>query len=691
MDNVYETTGITDEVRSCLDQRYLFYYLTFKTPTKQFPSELFEEDVWGTAVKAVFSQNPPYGGRGYYFFLNREGTDILTLEKRLRQQEGKICMDLKIQLLHPKDIPDVVILNLLLNGTASYQHNTTGYLYRVIRKKQKNIECPALNIRFGQTEKGIILLFPRVQTFIRQKAVQGKPIPEFAYTWNPMTNAMIKVSSSFHGEFYYIMGKKKSGSTKQGIPFLNLGGRTFEESKIFTIFRYVKRVFESMYPFLPFPMQFQKPFVHFKNSLATKTEKELYKDWKNRLDSFIRSRPFSLVDDAEDPEAYSEFLLTSCGLGASIVEGKREGLSIQLVPPKPEDGGRDPYDSSYTQHVIAPQFLKAGSNKENVCRAIFRELMVKEDLKNRHISIAAPLGKQIRMGMWFLARDFSLEQFPDTRMAHAAVITVGTDGHILSIQDDACNLLSGKRLSPFEEMLNQYEPKQYKNTKDRFETSDFEMLISIDGRMAVLEKTPYFLLPDHVEKVLNRLSPEESYETELLEEPLQAEETIPAHVSLLRKNISLWKKSNGYPRKIPRKNLLSLLPKKIDGQSGQKLKKEVNVRLQAHGYVGIIPALRNEEARKLYFDDMVDIRWGDADGKTYYTVGPRGVGAKETVFERAVWMHSAAGTLPFEKIVPLFLFNFYGTNRYTYTPYLKKYLWEFMRMKYGSLIHTKPK
>lgn len=723
MINLYNSTGITSEVWAELDRIYAFFKLSFNrvSPTaKEFPSILFSEKFWGHKVKALTKTAADTGrSMGYYFMIEREGLDLALIDRHFKRGGVSYASNVMYRPVKAREIPDVSLLNLMINGLPHGIHNETGACYKIVKLIKGKHKIVTISAGFEETTEGIILKFPYIKTFREVAAEKGI----FPFMVDKDSRTMIKVPYGLN--LKTVFTDKIGTGDKEKLDFMNTGESGFEESKIWALFRSIASEMEWQYPFFTFPTDFRQFFdMESEAHVYKDTEEE---DRRRRTDAFIESHAFSITDSSGNvpdskgnPRACKWFMDAAEALGASIVSSRTVGaLRLQIVPAVIEKDARDPYRPRFDQHFTPKLYsgLEKGKGFPKavfLTRALFRELQIKDDLAKGQITISRPLGKSVKIGLWFTENQLGVKFPKEDDGQRAVVMEIESDGKILAIDDGELNEFTCMFKSDFEQDLAYYRKR--KIGKNRYLDNKFEMLVEIGGHRAVIERTDFFCLPDQIRSMIERFYPDEVYPVDLLvseefKDRFLAKYPDKGDVYAAYENyVKGWRMTemkDGMPPAVlrrlfamnyeERKDYLTkangydgvnMNPSKAKFKSAKEkmypanLKRELDLFLKEKGYIGFMPRLQKNDAVSDFFYSMTEIRSGIEGNSRYYAVGIAAKGRKPDAFQNAVHVKKLTGNIPWEDIRPLFLFDFYGTGKFTASPYPKKYIWEFMRKKY---------
>ena len=610
-------------------------------------------------------------GRSLFTLFAKAEFDKINLRKELDTIEGADSLRFKKLLQNELvETPQYLLIQLLLNSLITPSHerlrfnNLTGKLYlfneslferRKFKEDRLITKIPALEFKVQRD----LSLDIRTTTFssllLKSKLdFSKKPLTKYAkYSYTYATQSMRRILDDEKLEAKDVFIIKQEPGKKIVIPFMDFGDLdSFLESKMGFLASFFKRVNQKLNEFIT--LRFE--------------EREI--DNVHRKSDSLQEN----ITDAINKRNYKIHIVnTQCEMGNDYVEAiksqlfeilgnrtvtisdkiKKESLNIRLVHNRQYYENKkikDIYNPSLdnTQHLTIEDFTY---NNASVTRAILKELLIKNDIHNRQLSLA----------------DWSLYGFKDSYVFgsrkedtfHFLIISPTGKLNFQVVEPTLFNQ------SEFDDLVFIFEGDE---TVEGIVKNDL-------GHINVIKKTRLFTLPKF-QDIHNQLTAEN--EDVDFKKPDIKKWLTEIDISE-EQNAIFGQAIESYPDKTLSK---SDILKTIDHRT---VKKKLVQHIYDHTGILLKTYMRDKTKYEL-FDSNLDIHTYKENGKLFYYVGVISEGMRRKITRASVIREISVfgeGSLFFDQLLPLLNVDFVRYGDLTAKPFPFKYLREWYKIMYS--------
>lgn len=350
------------------------------------------------AVKSVLFE----GGKKFYVLMKTNSTNKSILKQVLSETED--ANKISLSRVNCKEIPEHYFLQLLLNSIATKDNfmlrfnNLTGHLYCfhpewIKRDTKTNTiwQIPCLEIKIMAECKIDLSVHTFSSELLRKKITFHKrkfeDYPKYTLS---VKNTLRRKLKTDNDNPAYIM--RQIDGRKNEISFLNIKDiGEFEKSKM-GILASVIQEFNST-----FEGQVQLDFCDAPEYISIDCKKKLVEENTKAVADFLCDKSIKIVDCIDD-EYSKMFCKSICSLlkdkyGVEAKSGKRlscDCLNIRVIhnasyyENKVDDPHQDKLDKYSVQHITFEDFFE---DSKFAISTVVNELMIKDDLKNKQISL----------------------------------------------------------------------------------------------------------------------------------------------------------------------------------------------------------------------------------------------------------------------------------------------------------------
>ncbi len=606
-------------------------------------------------------------GKSFYALFDKNYISNIDLSKQLEKIEDGDKLSFKF--LNDKELEQVqthTLAQLIINSIATPNHkrltfnNLTGKLYlfnpthlKISKSKEKEQIFKIIGLEFYIDPNCCLQL--NVKTFSnvllsKQMDFSKRKFNSYPkYTFVHSTNTLRRVlpTENIKAENLFILKQtsKKGVLEKNNIPFLDFSNlNEFKNSKIGILSDVLDNINDKLYNYLN---------IEFKEVETNNVIR-----YSNTFDYSKFNDNVFLIDGIKDEESEEHLkgikqeiirLVPNSKMKVVKRENKK-GYNIKLIHNKSfyqKYEQKDPYKpSNEIQHITHEDFKL---NSKASIKAVIKELVIKNDIKNNQISIInwSKFGYNSK---WI----FGVKQ--DT---YFYFITIESNGEV--------------HFEKFKSDL--FNQKEYDELCDIFaDDSNIEFIVKDDiGNINIVKRTNSFTIPEY----------------QKISEVLEKED---AKIKITRTNAvntinELFEKEKAQEFKFKinqtenwtKENLLNCFKNRNDKKIFvEKVKEETDEILKTY--------LRDKSKYEL-LDSQLDIHSFDDSEKNYYHVGVKGKGIQQTISRASVVREIKTygkSEYIFDKLLPLMNVDFVRNGDLTVLPFPIKYLREWKNTRHNT-------
>lgn len=630
----------------------------------KFGAQFIDEFSQSIFAKGVVFEN----GISLYTLFSKEDFKNIDLGSLLRKGTGMDVLSYsELNLAQLKLVSPHLIVQLLVNSLSTPKserlkfNNLTGKLYlfndslfekRKFKDDQLITKIPAIEFKVHRDLKLELRTTTFTSLLLKSKLVfDKKPLSKYAkYTYVHATKSMRRIlqSESFEAKDVFVI--KQEPSKKTVIPFMDFSELdSYLESKIGQLSTVMSKIKDKLSDYLI--LDFEKQEVLNVERVSNRTAKPINDILK------LNHYKFHIINSLKDEGAdYVDILkkqLYSIAPDTKVSvsqKPKDESLNIRLVHNKDFYQNLkvpDIYDSTLrvTQHITVEDF---DFNNISPTKAILKELLLKNDIEKRQISILDWSEYSYSNNLIFGIRKSSTYYF----------LTISSTGK-----------LTFEKKEP--SLFNQTEFDDLISIFGDDET--IEGIVKNDlGQINIIKRTALFTLPKYL-SIFEKLVNEDKEEVLLIADLktwLSEIQIKEEQYEISSKKLAEWPSSE-----IKKSELLSLINHRV-----------VKKKLAQHIFdkTGItIKAYMRDQSKYELMDSNLDIHSYSMDGKLYYYVGSIGEGMRTKISRASVIREiSSFNSAPifFDKLLPLMNVDFVRYGDLTVVPFPFKYLREWTKV-----------
>ncbi len=384
--------------RSAISFQYEFYIIETSEKYIKGGAYILDAPSMNRDVKSIVFES----GRKAFIMMRRGDKNRASIKQLISGVEEGSKLSVSEAML--QDIPDNIVLQLLLNGLSTYDsnilkyNNLTGHLYCfhpewIKHGKEKNEDIiwkiPCLEFRVTRDS----CMEMRVRTFTSERlkkkiSFTKKKFEEYPQYVISKDNTLRRKLSE-DNESGFIM--RQIDGTKSEIPFLDFHNqKTFEQCKVGTMASVI-HVFNEKYLSMA-----SINFDYVPTLAKIDYGKNASKENVSRIQELLEEYGVRIVDQIGDEysEAFTEeindILYRKYGVKASISKRiRKDNLNICVIHnAEYYEGARDPYDNEYSgvavQHVTLEDFAE---NAEFAISTVVHEILIQRDLAEGRITL----------------------------------------------------------------------------------------------------------------------------------------------------------------------------------------------------------------------------------------------------------------------------------------------------------------
>lgn len=607
-------------------------------------------------------------GRSLFTLFTKKQYDKLNLVKELENLSGGDALNFRVMDTFEtiEKIPEYLVAQLLLNSIASPKNellkfnNLTGGLYvfnnsliesthaaedKKLIKKIRAIELRLnkdLSLNFGVRTFSSLLMRQSIDINNDQLRKEAK------YTYSYATNTMRRIlpgeESIFKASEIFV---KRSSGKNSIVPFLNFQNlESFNESKVGILYEILRLIKIKLEDYLLFD---------FMKNKITQTHRAKRNSGSSVFQSLAENKVKLNIVDYSDEDNFTlqidEITKTLAKVAPSLVLQRSNTIrsdyfNIKCIHNKDyykKYELEDEYDSGRynIQHITVEDF---DFKSEPSIKAILKEIAIKNDIKNRHISIVDWQKYGYKKSWLFGIKDEENYFF----------LTIEPDGALKFTRED------NPRLSPFElqRLMNLFD--SYKDVEG--------IILNPQGAINIIQRTNLFTLPE-LHFIQNQLKAEneniklntETVKSCLTELSVKSEDYLQYIESI----------QNLDSETITKKDVLNMI-------SHRTHKKKVNELIYERTGI-LMKTYFRDKTRFEILDSNLDIHTYFNEGILHYYVGTIGEGIKTSIAKASVVrkiVNVDDSPLFFSKLLPLMNVDFVKYGDLTVIPFPFKYLRE---------------
>ena len=598
-------------------------------------------------------------GKSFYALFNVEEIEGVDFAKKVQSLKGGdlLVYDIIKTKQEVKKIPQYLLAQLLMNSISSPSHkrltfnNLSGKLYvfnpnhfKISTKRDKEQIFKIIGLEFKITES--LLLELNVRTFSslllsKKMDFSQKPLSKHAkYTFVHSTNTLKRILNSDNIPFenQYIL--KQENKNKSFIPFLDFKNlEDFNKSKIGVLKTVLKAIDNKLSKYLK---------VTFNNQLIEKTIRYNNSDILKNVAFEVK-----IVDGIKDEDSKGKISILKekikeCFPNISIKTSSKEDENCNNIKLIHNKEYYDKYDLKdvYSKNVSVQHitFQDFKNNSKASLKAIINELRIKNDIRNKKISII----------------DWAKYNFSNNWIFGSKI---NDNFYFLTITPKG--IINFEAFEP-----NLFNQNEYDNLCSIFNKDpNIEYLIKDDGEnICSIKRTKKYSLPefDKISEILLKekekikLTKQQaiSYVESIFYDILKQKEII--------KNIEIisdWSKVN-LLNCFHNRNDKKIFTEKIKSESGEILKSYLR-----------------DKTRYEILDSQLDIHFFIEGSSQYYFVGIKGKGIQQQIARASIIRVIEPvdnSKLLFKNLLPLMNVDFVKNGDLTVTPFPLKYLREWV-------------
>ncbi|WP_249981344.1 hypothetical protein [Polaribacter sp. Z022] len=559
------------------------------------------------------------------------------------------------------------LAQLLINSTATPNHkrltfnNLTGKLYlfnpnhlKISKSKDKEQIFKIVGLEFYIDPNCYLQL--NVKTFSsvllsKHMEFSKRKLKEYPkYTFVHSTNTLKRVlpSESIKGENLYILKQtsKKGSLEKNNIPFLDFSNlNEFKNSKIGMLSDISNSIKEKLSNYLSIDFKSSDT-----NSVIRHSNTFDYSKLNKDIFLFDGIKEENSNEHLENVKKEMENIIPKSKIELSKKENKT-GYNVKLIHNKSfyqKYEQKDPYKPSNSiQHITSEDFKQ---NSKASIKAIIKELVIKNDINNKKISII-DWSKYNYNNKWIFG------------------IKNNVDFYFLTIEPNG--VLSFEKFES--DLFNQNEYDELCSIYDN--DSNIEFIIKDDiENINIIKRTNNFTIPefeklnDTLIKENSKISIKKDLALSLMNEVFENEKVKEFENKI--KQIENWNK----------KNLLNCFKNRNDKKIFvEKVKEETGEVLKSYF---------RDKSRYEILDSQLDIHSFKENERNYYFVGIKGKGIQQSVSRASVIREIETfgkSEYIFDKLLPLMNVDFVRNGDLTVLPFPIKYLREWNNTRHNNI------
>lgn len=601
-------------------------------------------------------------GKSFYALFDKNYISNVDLSKQLEKIEDGNKLSFKILNKTELELLETHTLSqLLINSIATPNHkrltfnNLTGKLYlfnpnhlKISKSKDKEQIFKIVGLEFYIAPNCCLQL--NVKTFSsvllsKQMDFSKKKLKEYPkYTFVHSTNTLKRVlpSESIKGENLFILKQtsKKGSLEKNNIPFFDFSNlNEFKNSKIGMLSDVFDSIKEKLSNYLS---------IDFKSAKTNNIIRH-----SNTFDYSKLNESIFLIDSIKDENSNEHLESIKGEIENHIPNSKIEiykkenktGYNVKLIHNKSfyqKYEQKDPYKpSNNIQHITSEDFKL---NSKASIKAIIKELVIKNDIRNKKISII-DWSKYNYKNKWIFGIKSNIDFY---------FLTIEYNG-VLSYEKFESDLFNQ---SEYDELCSIYD-----------NDSNIEFIVKDDiGNINIIKRTNNFTLPefekinDSLIKENSKISIKKDVALSVVNEVFETEKVKEFENKI--KQIENWNKEN-LLNCFKNRNDKKIFVDKVKQETGE-----------------VIKSYFRDKSRYEILDSQLDIHSFKENERNYYFVGIKGKGIQQSISRASVIREIETygnSEYVFENLLPLMNVDFVKNGDLTVLPFPIKYLREWKK------------
>lgn len=601
-------------------------------------------------------------GKSFYALFDKNYISNVDLSKQLEKIEDGNKLSFKILNKTELELLETHTLSqLLINSIATPNHkrltfnNLTGKLYlfnpnhlKISKSKDKEQIFKIVGLEFYIAPNCCLQL--NVKTFSsvllsKQMDFSKKKLKEYPkYTFVHSTNTLKRVlpSESIKGENLFILKQtsKKGSLEKNNIPFFDFSNlNEFKNSKIGMLSDVFDSIKEKLSNYLS---------IDFKSAKTNNIIRH-----SNTFDYSKLNESIFLIDSIKDENSNEHLESIKGEIENHIPNSKIEiykkenktGYNVKLIHNKSfyqKYEQKDPYKPSNNIQHITSEYFKLNSKAS--IKAIIKELVIKNDIRNKKISII-DWSKYNYKNKWIFGIKSNIDFY---------FLTIEYNG-VLSYEKFESDLFNQ---SEYDELCSIYD-----------NDSNIEFIVKDDiGNINIIKRTNNFTLPefekinDSLIKENSKISIKKDVALSVVNEVFETEKVKEFENKI--KQIENWNKEN-LLNCFKNRNDKKIFVDKVKQETGE-----------------VIKSYFRDKSRYEILDSQLDIHSFKENERNYYFVGIKGKGIQQSISRASVIREIETygnSEYVFENLLPLMNVDFVKNGDLTVLPFPIKYLREWKK------------
>lgn len=601
-------------------------------------------------------------GKSFYALFDKNYISNVDLSKQLEKIEDGNKLSFKILNKTELELLETHTLSqLLINSIATPNHkrltfnNLTGKLYlfnpnhlKISKSKDKEQIFKIVGLEFYIAPNCCLQL--NVKTFSsvllsKQMDFSKKKLKEYPkYTFVHSTNTLKRVlpSESIKGENLFILKQtsKKGSLEKNNIPFFDFSNlNEFKNSKIGMLSDVFDSIKEKLSNYLS---------IEFKSAKTNNIIRH-----SNTFDYSKLNESIFLIDSIKDENSNEHLESIKGEIENHIPNSKIEiykkenktGYNVKLIHNKSfyqKYEQKDPYKPSNNIQHITSEYFKLNSKAS--IKAIIKELVIKNDIRNKKISII-DWSKYNYKNKWIFGIKSNIDFY---------FLTIEYNG-VLSYEKFESDLFNQ---SEYDELCSIYD-----------NDSNIEFIVKDDiGNINIIKRTNNFTLPefekinDSLIKENSKISIKKDVALSVVNEVFETEKVKEFENKI--KQIENWNKEN-LLNCFKNRNDKKIFVDKVKQETGE-----------------VIKSYFRDKSRYEILDSQLDIHSFKENERNYYFVGIKGKGIQQSISRASVIREIETygnSEYVFENLLPLMNVDFVKNGDLTVLPFPIKYLREWKK------------
>ena len=616
------------------------------------------------------------GGKDIYILFEKNKIIVNGLKRICR---GDILEDeLKFEKIRAEKLKQHVLTQLLINSIRNTEknglnfNNLSGNFYyfttELLRQgKNKKVYCIEFKVNKEMKLNLNVVTFTSLKLKKEIKFDKKMPNQYPKYTISKSDNIMRRILPSEQIKIEEQFIKRQTKNERKFIDFYNFENlQSFNSSKIGCLANIFKRIKMDL-------SQYMNLFFEEREVIKPFEVKNESKNLKKYIKELGISKSIVIIDKIKTDESnifMNKLIDIFKNLNIEVKEGKRKSKDkfnifiIDSADKYAKNNKEDQYEKATDGYVIQNIVLNDKKIDNTVIINILKELIIKEDIKNRKITLD-DWKKYNYKNPWTF-----VQKYKDKYLS----MIIQPDG-TFSFNIEERDLFNYQE---YEEIFNE---KPNEKIVDNNYINGSGLVINHLNQKNYISDTNLFTIPnfEEMEKYLEKMKDSNFYLKDNIIKYLNSEEMKNnlKHENIIELNETIEKVEEISSRKLTQNELKSLVKNKA-------IRKELNNILDKEEGKIISLEVRGEEIREDILNSNIDIKYIQSDNKNemYYFVGVIGAGMN-TKIERSSLLYKIntinESPIFFEKLLPLMNVEFVRLGQLTIMPFPFKYLREYSK------------